>query len=72
MHHQHDQTLSAADPRWFKSSFSGQEGGACVEGLRLPSGIAIRDSKDKAGPNLQFSTDAWNDLISSIKRGQLS
>ncbi|MFE3505303.1 DUF397 domain-containing protein [Kitasatospora sp. NPDC059160] len=41
------------------SSSSSEQGGACVEAQRLTSGIVIRDSKDKGGPNLQLTLEAW-------------
>ncbi|MFJ9842336.1 DUF397 domain-containing protein [Kitasatospora sp. NPDC101155] len=62
----HDQTAD-----WFKSSYSSQQGDNCVEALRLSSGIAIRDSKDKSGPNLQFTAEAWQSLVAGIKAGEL-
>ncbi|MFI9363952.1 DUF397 domain-containing protein [Kitasatospora sp. NPDC053057] len=62
----HDQTAG-----WFKSSYSSEQGGNCVEALRLSSGVAIRDSKDKSGPHLQFTTEAWQSLVVSVKAGEL-
>ncbi|MFC5666393.1 DUF397 domain-containing protein [Kitasatospora misakiensis] len=59
------------DARWFKSSYSSEQGGECLEALRLSSGIAIRDSKDKSGPSLQFSADAWQSLLAEIKADRL-
>ncbi len=43
---------------WRKSSHSGDEG-ACVEMALLPAAVAVRDSKDPAGPVLVFSPAAW-------------
>ncbi|MFJ2190928.1 DUF397 domain-containing protein [Kitasatospora sp. NPDC087861] len=43
-----------------------------MKALRLSSGVAIRDSKDESGPNLQFTTEAWQGLVASIKAGELS
>ncbi|MFJ9697944.1 DUF397 domain-containing protein [Kitasatospora sp. NPDC101183] len=57
---------------WFKSSYSSEQGGNCVEALHVPSGIAIRDSKDKSGPSLRFSAEAWQSLVAGIKAGELS
>ncbi|MGW3042917.1 DUF397 domain-containing protein [Kitasatospora sp. NPDC001159] len=64
--HLHDQTAG-----WFKSSYSSEQGGNCVEALRLTPGIAIRDSKDKSGPNLRFTAEAWQSLVAGIKAGEL-
>ncbi|GGR71202.1 hypothetical protein GCM10010169_13710 [Micromonospora fulviviridis] len=43
---------------WRKSSHSGDEG-ACVEMALLPEEVAVRDSKDPAGPVLVFPPAAW-------------
>jgi Domain of unknown function (DUF397) len=57
---------------WRKSSYSGSNGGNCVE-VALLSGDrrAVRDSKDPGGPNLRFSRDEWRAFTTSIKRGEL-
>jgi hypothetical protein len=44
---------------WFKSSYSGTEGGNCVEVAACPTTIHVRDSKDPAGPQLAFEPAAW-------------
>jgi hypothetical protein len=44
---------------WFKSSYSGAEGGQCIEVAATPATIHVRDSKDKSGPTLTFSAEAW-------------
>jgi len=46
---------------WFKSSYSGDEGGACLEVATCPHTIHIRDSKNPAdsGPTLTVSPTAW-------------
>ena len=33
----------------------------------LRSGVAVRDSKDQAGPALFFSPDAWTAFIDRIR-----
>ncbi|MFJ7905880.1 DUF397 domain-containing protein [Kitasatospora sp. NPDC096204] len=48
---------------WFKSSYSGTEGGACVEVASTPGTVHVRDSKDKAGPQLAFAAEAWADFV---------
>ncbi|MEW2579645.1 DUF397 domain-containing protein [Streptomyces syringium] len=45
---------------WFKSSYSGSEGGACVEVATLPTTIHVRDSKVPDGPHLTVSPKAWS------------
>ncbi|MFG2064476.1 DUF397 domain-containing protein [Micromonospora sp. NPDC048871] len=45
---------------WRKSTRSGDNGGACIEvAANLPGLVAVRDSKDPAGPALTFSPTAW-------------
>lgn len=57
---------------WRKSTYS-NNGGACVEvATNLPGIVAVRDSKDPAGPALIFSTDSWHAFIYGMKAQQLS
>lgn len=44
---------------WFKSSYSGSQGGNCVEVATHPSAVHVRDSKDTAGPVLTVRPAAW-------------
>lgn len=56
--------------RWRKSSRSGGNGGDCVEVAdNLPDVVAVRDSKDPAGPALAFTPSAWTTFASALKRG---
>ncbi|MFB7673611.1 DUF397 domain-containing protein [Kitasatospora purpeofusca] len=48
---------------WFKSSYSGNEGGECVEVAEATSAVLVRDSKDKSGPSLTFSPAAWEAFV---------
>lgn len=55
---------------WRKSSYSGSEGGSCVEVLDgHPSGVPVRDSKDPHGPALVFPAADWSSFISAVKNG---
>jgi hypothetical protein len=57
---------------WRKSSYSSNGGGNCVEvGVGLPGKVAVRDSKDREGPKLAVSDQAWFEFIEGIKRGEL-
>ena len=49
---------------WFKSSYSGDEGGECVEVAASPAAIHVRDSKDQQGPQLSFSPAEWAAFVS--------
>ncbi|MFJ5709536.1 DUF397 domain-containing protein [Streptomyces sp. NPDC093105] len=44
---------------WFKSSYSGGEGGQCIEVATGAGAVHVRDSKDVARPALRVSHDAW-------------
>ncbi|MFF2141517.1 DUF397 domain-containing protein [Kitasatospora sp. NPDC058190] len=48
---------------WFKSSHSSTEGGACVEIALTPAAVHVRDSKDRTGPQLCFTPEAWTDFV---------
>ena len=54
---------------WVKSSYSSEEGGECVEVARMSTVIRVRDSKDPAGPVLDFDRDAW-DVFVEFAAGQ--
>ncbi|MFJ9841276.1 DUF397 domain-containing protein [Kitasatospora sp. NPDC101155] len=60
----------SAGADWFKSSYSNDEGGACVEVAASPAAIHVRDSKDKAGPTLTFSPEAWSAFVSFAPEAQ--
>ena len=61
--------LSRAE--WRKSSWSGGNGGDCVEVARNLSGaVAVRDSKDPDGPKLTFAPDEWVAFTAGIKTGE--
>lgn len=50
--------------QWRKSSYSGDQGGDCVEVAAPPSPtIAIRDSKTPAGPHLTLGPTAFSAFL---------
>jgi len=52
---------------WRKSSYSGSNGGNCVQVARnLPGVVAVRDSKDPGGPILAFGSASWRAFRSSV------
>ena len=56
------------EPRWRKSSYSGNGGGDCVEVARnLPGVVAVRDSKNPDGPILTVSRDEWASFITRVR-----
>ncbi|RSN41688.1 DUF397 domain-containing protein [Streptomyces sp. WAC 04229] len=53
--------------KWFKSSYSDNEGGACVE-VAHDDAVHIRDSKSAAsGPELQISPGSWSAFIAAVR-----
>jgi hypothetical protein len=59
------------EPRWRKSSYSGNGGGDCVEvASNLPGIVAVRDSKDPAGPRLAVTAEVWSEFVEAIKHGE--
>jgi hypothetical protein len=48
---------------WFKSSYSGAEGGQCVEVAADTGVVHIRDSKALPGPVLRVSREAWAGFV---------
>lgn len=54
--------------KWFKSSYSNSEGGACLE-VAFATRIHIRDSKLPAGPELALTAPAWKAFVSAGRPG---
>jgi hypothetical protein len=53
---------------WRKSSYTGPNGGDCVELASVPGTVAVRDSKDPGGPRLVFDRRAFAEFLTHIKR----
>ena len=54
---------------WRKSTHSGYNGN-CVEVTETPDLILVRDSKDPAGPVLEFSTPQWREFVARLMAGE--
>lgn len=54
---------------WRKSSYSSSNGGDCVEVGAAPRTVAVRDTKDPAGPALAFSQRGWQAFTRRVKDG---
>jgi Domain of unknown function (DUF397) len=54
--------------RWRKSSHSG--GNGCVEVAVVGDVVAVRDSKDQAGPVLLFSAHEWRAFAAGMRDGE--
>jgi hypothetical protein len=48
---------------WIKSSYSGTEGGNCVEVAASPAAIHVRDSKSAHGPVLSVPAPQWATFV---------
>ncbi|WP_405973203.1 DUF397 domain-containing protein [Streptomyces sp. NBC_00988] len=51
--------------RWFKSSYSDDGGGNCVEIATCPDTVHIRDSKNPGGGIVTVSDAAWCTFLAS-------
>lgn len=61
--------MERLNPRWRKSSYSGNGGADCVEAGSAPGAVLIRDTKDRErGPVLRVAPGAWTRFTASVKR----
>jgi hypothetical protein len=59
--------VDLAGAAWHKSTRSGGNGGDCVEiAANLPGVVAVRDSKDPAGPVLTVSHAAFRAFAATV------
>jgi Domain of unknown function (DUF397) len=54
---------------WRRSSYSGTDGGNCIEAAAIPGTVLVRDSKDQYGPRLAFGRSAWEAFAATVKAG---
>ena len=60
--------MNVSGAAWRKSSYSGNNGGDCVEVARTTNGtVAIRDSKDPDGAKLALTAAAWAAFMARTK-----
>ena len=65
--------MDLTNAEWRKSSFSGSNGGGCVEVARnLPGVVAVRDSKDRGGPALVFTPAEWRTFLDGVRSAEFS
>lgn len=62
--------LSKAE--WFKSSYSGNNGGECVEVAFVAGVVGMRDSKNPTGPALVFTPGEWDAFLAGAADGEFS
>ncbi|MFI8852502.1 DUF397 domain-containing protein [Streptomyces sp. NPDC053499] len=51
---------------WRKSSYSGSDGGNCVEVAHTVTSVHVRDSKDPCGPVLSLPSAQWAVFMESV------
>ncbi len=60
--------MTSNDNRWRTASYSGGEGGNCVEIGDDASRVLVRDTKDRPGAVLRFTPAAWRRFADQVKR----
>lgn len=58
--------LDPSTATWRKSTRS-QTNGGCVEAADLHGRVAVRDSKDPAGPALLLDADSWRSFVDAVR-----
>jgi Domain of unknown function (DUF397) len=56
------------DLKWRKSTYSSNGGGECVEVADQAGRVLVRDTKDRSGPVLSVSAEAWRRFAGQVKR----
>ncbi|MEU2246575.1 DUF397 domain-containing protein [Streptomyces sp. NPDC019224] len=51
---------------WVKSSYSGAEGGECVEVAAVATQVYVRDSKQTSGPVLTVAPAVWTGFVGLV------
>lgn len=55
---------------WRKSTYSGNNGGQCVEVGTAASGVVVRDTTNRDGGTLALTVSAWRALLSEVRASQ--
>ncbi|MEU9240884.1 DUF397 domain-containing protein [Streptomyces sp. NPDC048385] len=56
-------TENTDELHWFKSSYSGSDGGDCVEVAMTPGVVQVRDSKDTGRLSLRVPDTSWAEFL---------
>jgi Domain of unknown function (DUF397) len=60
--------VNNADLEWRKSTHSNESpSGSCVEVAFVAESVAVRDSKNTAGPTLAFPTTTWDTFRADLR-----
>ncbi|MFF4036851.1 DUF397 domain-containing protein [Streptomyces sp. NPDC001816] len=60
--------MSTTELAWFKSSYSGDSSGDCIEVATAPTIIHVRDSKNTTGPQLALAPASWTEFVAFAAR----
>jgi hypothetical protein len=52
---------------WRKSSYSGANGGNCVETASNDGAVLVRDTADRGGATLSIKAEAWQAFLSALR-----
>jgi hypothetical protein len=52
---------------WRKASYSGNNGGDCVEVATAAAVVMVRDTKDGGGPVLSVTVGAWKRFTTTLR-----
>lgn len=52
---------------WRKATYSGNNGGNCVETADAVSGVAVRDTADRDGVTLVIPPGSWSAFVGSLR-----
>ena len=58
-----------ARPNWRKAMRS-MNAGACVEVTSAPDIVAVRDSQDRRGPVVRYTSTAWRSFVGDARTGR--
>jgi hypothetical protein len=54
------------ESNWRKSSYSGSNGGECVE-VASAEAVQVRDTNDRNGPVLTYTAEAWRAFMATLR-----
>jgi hypothetical protein len=57
---------------WRKSSYSGGNGGSCVETASAAGVVLVRDTTNRDGYTLSVSASAWRGLLNEVRSGRIA
>ncbi|MDE3719863.1 DUF397 domain-containing protein [Nocardiopsis sp. N85] len=59
--------MESTPSHWRKSSYSGNQGGDCVEVADTPAHVHVRDTQNRSLGHLTFPSSDWGALLSTLR-----